>query len=263
MRVGTGVRISYAVSGADDGVPLLLLPGAIDSWRSYAPVLPHLPTSIRAIAMSHRGHGDSDKPDDGYAVDQLGRDAAALLDALAIDRPVVVAAHSGSCLVARWLAIHEPARVAGLVLEASPLVLGGLPAFDEFVAGFVADLKDPIDPAVLASFVTDTSAPDLDPAILRTAIEDAAKVPAHVWHQVFAGLGAYDDSAGLAALDVPVLLVWGDRDGLIGRATQDELVASLPSAELVVYEGCGHTPRWEQPARFAADLTRMCRPSNL
>ena len=37
-------------------------------------------------------------------------------------------------------------------------------------------------------------------------------------------------------------------------AMQDELVGLLPNAELTVYQGAGHTPRWEDPQRFAGDL---------
>jgi alpha-beta hydrolase superfamily lysophospholipase len=48
------------------GVPVILLHGITDSWRSFEPVLPHLPASIRAFALSQRGHGDSERPAAGY-----------------------------------------------------------------------------------------------------------------------------------------------------------------------------------------------------
>jgi pimeloyl-ACP methyl ester carboxylesterase len=71
---------------------------------------------------------------------------------------------------------------------------------------------------------------------------------------MFGGLLRYDDTPELARIIAPALLVWGDADGLVDRAMQDELVDRLPRAELVVYSGVGHTPRWEDPARFAADV---------
>jgi pimeloyl-ACP methyl ester carboxylesterase len=40
---------------------------------------------------------------------------------------------------------------------------------------------------------------------------------------------------------------------------QDRLVSSIPAAELIVYKGAGHTPRWEDPARFSSDLVRFVR----
>jgi pimeloyl-ACP methyl ester carboxylesterase len=38
---------------------------------------------------------------------------------------------------------------------------------------------------------------------------------------------------------------------------QDELTRRHSRAELVVYAGAGHTPRWEQPERFAGDVAKF------
>ena len=58
----TGVTLPYVEQGDPDGVPVILLHGVTDSWRSFEPVLPHLPPSIRAFALTQRGHGDADRP---------------------------------------------------------------------------------------------------------------------------------------------------------------------------------------------------------
>jgi non-heme chloroperoxidase len=51
-----------------------------------------------------------------------------------------------------------------------------------------------------------------------------------------------------------VLLVWGDADGLVDREMQQVLRDTLPNATLHTYAGIGHTPRWEAPDRFVADV---------
>jgi non-heme chloroperoxidase len=40
---------------------------------------------------------------------------------------------------------------------------------------------------------------------------------------------------------------------------QDRLVGSIPDAHLLVYPGAGHTPRWDDPARFSSDLLTFGR----
>jgi pimeloyl-ACP methyl ester carboxylesterase len=60
--------------------------------------------------------------------------------------------------------------------------------------------------------------------------------------------------AELGRIRCPVLLVWGDRDAVFGRAEQEALRDGIPGASLLVYEGTGHTPHWEEPERFARDL---------
>jgi len=253
IAIGTGVTLSYCEQGAPSEPALVLLPGPTDSWRSYEPVLDHLPRSIRTVAVSQRGHGDSDKPATGYRVPDLAADVPALLDALGIER-AVLAGHSGSCLTARRVAIDHPDRVAGLVLEASPSALKGDRGLTDFVETVVSTLDDPIDPAFARSFVADTSSAHLAPALVDLLVQELLKVPARVWQLVFASLLEYDDVAELHRVRTPVMLIWGADDVLVSREMQDELLRRMPQAELVAYARVGHTPRWEVPSRFAQDV---------
>ena len=251
--LASGLTLSYAKQGDPSGPALVFLPGPTDSWRSYEPVLAQLPSSIRAIAVSQRGHGDSDKPARGYRVEDFAADVVPFLDALGIER-AVLAGHSGSCLVARRVAIDAPERVAGLVLEASPSTLRGNVELEGFVASSVSALKDPIDPSFARSMVVDTSSDEMDPNVLDRLVAEVLKVPAHVWREMFADLLVHDDTAELGLISAPALLVWGDADQLFGRDVQDMLARRIPDATLLVYPGVGHTPRWQDPKRFAADV---------
>lgn len=253
VTLANGGALSCAQQGDADGAPLVLLPGPTDSWGSYEGVLAHLPPSIRTVAVSQRGHGDSDKPRSGYTVRDFAADVVDLLDALDIER-AVLAGHSGSCLTVRRVAIDHPPRVSGLVLEAAPTTLRGDPGLEGFVADVVSRLEDPIDPAMARAMVVSTSTPDLAPEIVDGFVAELLKVPARVWQGMFADLLQYDDTDELGAIACPTLLVWGDADQLVPRTMQDTLVDRIPAARLVVYAGVGHTPRWEDAPRYAADV---------
>lgn len=232
---------------------LVLLPGPTDSWRSYAPVLDALPPSMRTIAVTPRGHGESDKPAHGYRVEDFASDTVGLLDVLGVERAILVG-HSGSCPVARRVAIDHPARVAGLVLEASPTALGHDPELRNAVTALLATLPEPMDPELVRSFVVGTSSAAVPHDLLELLVEEAAKVPVHVWRETFTALLDYDDLAELGRIAAPARLIWGTADQIVSRAMQDELCQRLPKATLTEYAGSGHTPRWETPGRFAADL---------
>ncbi len=253
VALPSGLKLSLADQGDPDGPTLVLLPGPTDSWRSYEPVLQRLPASIRAVAVSQRGHGDSDKPPTGFGIEDFAADVIPLLDALRIER-AVLAGHSGSCLVARRVAIDSPSRVAGLVLEASPLTLKGDERLEGFVTSLVSQLEDPIDRAFARQIVVDTSSPQVSSDAIELFTGELLKVPARVWREMFTDLLRYDDSGDLGAITAPALLLWGDADDLVDRAAQDTLAACIRNAELLVYPGVGHTPRWEDPARFATDV---------
>lgn len=253
VTLGTGITLSYAAIGDASGPAVVLLPGPTDSWRSYELVLDQLPSSVRAVAVSQRGHGDSDKPLNGYRVEDFAADVPPLLDAIGIDR-AVLAGHSGSCLVVRRVAIDHPERVAGMVLEASPTSLRGHPGLVQLVEGVVSTLEDPIDAAFARSFVSDTSSQQLAPELTDHLASELTKVPARVWKEMFAGLLAYDDLDEIEHITAPTLLLWGDADGLVDRDMQSTLAGRIRGAELLVYRGVGHTPRWEDPTRFARDV---------
>jgi pimeloyl-ACP methyl ester carboxylesterase len=254
ISLANGLRLSSAEQGEPSAPAVVLLGGLTDSWRTYDPVLPHFPRSVHAIAVSARGHGESDKPQSGYRTADFARDVVELLDALDVDR-AVLAGHSSASLVARRVAIDHPERVAGLVLEGSPTVL----ADDEGLAAFVSsllDLEDPIDPEFVREFIGGTTA-GVDDAFMNVMVAEAVKVPARVWREAFAGLLQDDDLAELGSIAAPTVLVWGDADGLVDREHQETLTRLIPSAELLVYPSVGHTPHWEAPERYARDITDL------
>jgi non-heme chloroperoxidase len=258
VTLASGLNLECADQGDLSGPVVVLLPGPTDSWRSYEPVLDLLPHDVRAVSASQRGHGASDKPDTGYEVEDFAADVVPLLDAVGI-KQAVLAGHSGSCLVARRVALDHPDRVAGLILEASPTTLRDDPLLLEFVESVVSGLIDPIGRDFARSFVAATSSDDVPPDLLDVLVEEVLKVPAFVWRETFAGLLHYDDTTELPLIEAPTLLVWGDADTLVSREMQDSLVGSIPDADLLVYPGVGHAPRWDDPVRFSADLVAFAR----
>lgn len=218
-----------------------------------------MPGHLRVVAVSMRGHGDSSKPPTGYSIEDLASDIVPLLNGLGIERAVLVG-HSGSFLVARRVALDSPERVVGLFLEASPSTLREDPNLSGFIDTAVSTLTSPIDRELARSFIADTSSENLASDMVESLVDDLVKVPVHVWNEMFASLIDYDDTAELARVEVPVRLVWGDDDALVSRQMQDQLVDLLRRAELTVYAGVGHTPRWEHPSRFARELTEFASP---
>jgi pimeloyl-ACP methyl ester carboxylesterase len=249
----SGLTLSYVDRGSPIGPAVVMIPGPTDSLWSYQPVLDQLPRSVRAVAVSMRGHGDSDKPAGGYRVEDFAGDIVPFLDALNIEQAVLVG-HSGSGLVVRRAALDSPERVAGLVLEASPVTLCGHAGLEAFVRSTVSKLQDPIDLDLVRSFVVDTSSEQISLAHLERLVVEVVKVPARVWRETFVELLRYDDSMELEQIAPPTLLIWGDADVTVGRKDQHVLLSRIPRAQLLVYQGIGHTPRWEDPTRFATDV---------
>ena len=252
------IKLPYVEQGDATGVPVVMLHGGTDSWRSFEPVLPHLPDDIRAIAVTQRGHGDAPKPESGYLIEDFAEDVAGLMTELDLG-PAIVVGHSMGTMVAQRIAIDHPERVLGLVLAGDfGQPQRNSPGLLEVRAEF-ANIQDPIAREVAHEFQASTTATPLDPEQLAVFVDESLKVPARVWREAFTGFPEVDYSAELRSLGTPTLIVYGDQDALIPRNEQDVLMKTLPDARLEVYEGVGHALHWEQPERFAADVVAFSR----
>ena len=157
---------------------------------------------------------------------------------------------------------HEKSRnnwgaIAGASRIAADIYLGDKTDLRSYRDTEIEELRDPITDAVAREFQLGTLAAPMDTAMLETMVRESRKVPARVWRAAFDGLFADSFCAGLPALNLPVLLLWGSADAFVPRADCDTLRSVLPSAQLRAYEGAGHALHWEQPARVAHELRRF------
>jgi pimeloyl-ACP methyl ester carboxylesterase len=102
IRLPGRAQLEYVVQGSRCDTPVIALHGVTDSWRSFEPVLTHLPPGLHTIALSQRGHGNSDKPADGYSPTDFAADVAAFMDAMQIGRAVLVGNSMGSINAMRF-----------------------------------------------------------------------------------------------------------------------------------------------------------------
>jgi pimeloyl-ACP methyl ester carboxylesterase len=248
----TGVTLEYAEKGHGKGHVVIFLHGYTDSWFSWSEVLARLPPKFHAYALSQRGHGDSERPAGGYAVDDFAADVIAFMDHEGISEATVVG-HSMGSVIAQRVAIDYPERVENLVLVGSAANAGneGILGFLDYV---LAAVSDPIDPEFVYGFQVSTLANPVPAEFLATVVAESLEVPAFVWHAALAGLAQSDTTAELANIEAPTLIVWGDQDTIFFASDQQTLDAGIPDSTLLVYEGIGHGVHWEDPDRFTADL---------
>jgi non-heme chloroperoxidase len=250
LTLADGRRLRYGRRATNASVSLVFVHGWPDSWRSFQPVLDALPSTVGAVSVSLRGFGGSDAPFDGFTPDDFVADVLDVVEHVGVGSAVFVGHSMGTLVVQRLAALH-PEIVDGLVL------IGGfnrLPddVFDE-VWSVVDDLTDPISEQFVREFQSSTLAAPAPAGFFDQLVAESLTAPARVWRAAFAGIGTMPpaDDKRIAA---PTLLVWGDQDALVPWAQQEVLLSTIPDCGLVVYEGAGHSPNWEQPERVAQDI---------
>lgn len=253
IELPDGPRLRYVEQGDPMGVPVVLLHGYSDSWRSFERVLPLLPSSVRAIAVTQRGHGDSGRPESGYRPQDFAGDLAAVLDHLGIEA-AIIAGHSMGATVAQRFAVDYPERCAGLLLVSAFTSWRDNAALVAFWHESIAPLRDPIHPAFVREFQESTLATSVPPAFLDRIVRESLKVPARVWKESYEAFLQDDTADRLAEIAAPALIVWGERDSFCPQSDQEALAGRIPDARLVIYPGAGHGLHWEMPMQFVIEL---------
>jgi non-heme chloroperoxidase len=263
IPLSTGVLMEFVEQGPPDGLPVVFLHGVTDSWHSFEQVLPLLPPTVRAFALTQRGHGDSSRPASGYRYTDFAGDLLAFMDAMGL-REAAIVGHSMGASVAQRFVVDHPERVSAVVLMGAFASIHGDPAIAEFYASTIAPLTDPIPAAFAREWQLSTLAREMAPDHLETIVAETMKVPARVWHAAFTGfLETQDFSHELKAVSVPALLMWGDRDTYAQRASQDRLLEVIPGARLTTYEGHGHALHWENPVQVTRDLVAFISDNSI
>jgi pimeloyl-ACP methyl ester carboxylesterase len=256
-----GRRVSTLTMGAGPDVLLLHgLGGTKSSFFDTAAALSR--DGYRVHALDFPGFGGSSKPATApYTARWFAETVVGTMDALEIDRAHIVGNSMGG-RVALEVGMRAPDRVRSLSLLCPavafikrgyhPIVklarpeLGLLP--HRFTRGMVAGQfwsmfhdPDAVDPAV-ADVAVDEFQRIYASAGARFAFLCAAR---NIYLDKPFGKGGFYDR--LADLEAPSLFVWGSHDPLIPAAFNRHVAKWLPSAQQIIFDGCGHVPQVERP----------------
>ena len=108
-----GIRLHTVLAGPQSGIPVILLHGFPENWRSWIHQIPALAEAgCRVIVPDQRGYNLSDKPKGvkNYRVDELVKDIIGLIGALDYEK-VNLVGHDWGAVVAWMLANQHPERL--------------------------------------------------------------------------------------------------------------------------------------------------------
>jgi non-heme chloroperoxidase len=257
-QLATGPRLHYAERGDPTGEAIIFLQGYSDSWFSFSGVLSLLSPEYHAFAPDQRGHGDSDRPEGRYTVDDYAADVDAFMDAVGVEEATLVG-HSGGTLIAPRVALSYPHRVSGLVLIGSA-IMGARNEVMLELGEAVRALEDPVPVEFVREFQESTIYRPIPQEFLDKAVSESLKLPARVWRDYMEGvILTPDHEAQLREINVPTLIIWGEQDAMFPREDVEQLARTIPDATLKVYPETGHAVHWERPEQVVHDLEAFMR----
>jgi pimeloyl-ACP methyl ester carboxylesterase len=255
--LASGIKLHYTEVRSNGPHTLILLHGFTDSWSSFRLVMPLLAAAGRVIALDLRGHGASSAPSVDYGIPEFADDVGEFMERLGLTT-VTLVGHSMGGFVARRIALDYPEWVDRLVV-----VSGAVSANNAVIRGLQHELSgfgDSIPPQFVEQFQEScVYRRELVPEwFFRSCVETSERTPPHVWRAALEGLLAENHAERLQTLRKPTLVIGGCEDAVFSVAEQEALsklmTNSAPETRLRLYRYAGHSPHWEEPARFAQDL---------
>jgi len=241
--------VSYLTEGSGPRTALLIH-GSGMSARSWVNQLHGRLAALRMIAIDLPGHGESDLIPPATVEEH----AAIVGDVLvALDcGPAVVIGHSLGGSIAIALAARRPALVRGLVLIASCV---RLPLIDSVGERLVAYLPGPLRRLLFFSMARRVLfAPDVAAGAIATAMRDLRACRPETLAADVRAARAMDLTEEAAALDVPTLVLAGERDRLTTPALAERLSALIRRSRLAIVDGVGHMLPLEAPERINREI---------
>jgi len=247
VKTDDGIDIRYRIDGADGSRPLILSNSLGTNLTMWDAQVAAFSASRRLVRYDQRGHGGSSAPAGSYAMERLGRDVIALMDALGLATADFCGISMGG-MTGMWLGANEGGRFGRLVLSNTSAHMPDKAPWESRIAAVRAGGMRAIEAAVLERWFT--------PAFREANPDEADRVLAMIratdpagYVGCCAAVRDMDHRALLARIALATLVVIGGHDAATPPEAGRAIAAAVPGARLVELDAA-HLSNIEQPRRF-------------
>jgi pimeloyl-ACP methyl ester carboxylesterase len=264
-----GLRFHFLEWGHPSAPSILLLHGGNQTSHSWDLVSLALSDRYHVIALDQRGHGDTEWPRDGFATRQdMAGDAFALIEALGLDKPIVVGHSMGGIVNMTLLMQHPGVASKAIIVDVGPeLSPKGRDIIGTFVRSVheVGTLDDFIDR--VAAYDTFRSREHIAKTVIYNLMRrvDGKLVSKHD-HRSFDLFGEdgkplrrvdQPTMEDIAHIECPVLVLRGAQSSVFMPDAAERFVAALPNGKLVEVPDCGHNIHSQNTMGFINVVTEF------
>jgi pimeloyl-ACP methyl ester carboxylesterase len=249
-----GLDIAFERQGT--GAPLVLLHGGPSDSREWRRQLDGLADEFTVVAWDMPGCGRSADPPEHFRTRDYADCLAAFIEALGLEQPHVLGLSFGSGLALELYRWHPSIPRTLILASAYAGWTGSLPpeVVEQRKQQMLRRVELPPEEFAsefLPTLLTDSASPELVDEV-RAILSDFH--PAGQRALLRAGFAEHDLRDVLPRIDVPTLLLYGDKDVRSPLTVAKEMHASIPGSRLVVIPGAGHMIDMEAAERFNAEV---------
>jgi 3-oxoadipate enol-lactonase len=231
-----------------DNAPALLLSNSLSSDLSmWEEQVPHWAKRFRIIRYDQRGHGQTAAPPGTYSMDQLGRDAVAVLDHFSIPRAHFCGLSMGG-MVGLWLLTHAPERIGRAVLSNTSAYMGPKELWNGRIAlAREGGMEATVEPTVKRWFPASFHA--AAPAAIERMRDMIRRTSLAGYVGCCEAIRDMDQRESIRAIRNPVLVIIGAKDPATTPEAGRAIHAAIPGAAMAVLDAA-HISNVEQPDAY-------------
>lgn len=240
-----GVRLAYERDGVDDDETIVFVCGLGYSTWMWNWQRERLADEYDLLLWDNRGVGNSDVPEGPYTVPEMAADLDAVLEDAGVDSAHVVGASMGGMISQQYVLDYDRAKSVSLLCT-TPGGSGEVPIPDETLERMFGvpegyDQRETIrykmKPALTDEFWESND--DVVKQIVDWRLDSDASEQVREWQG--AAVDAFDVSGRLGEIDIPTLVLHGERDRVVPVENSDLLVEGIPTATRETFnEGGSH-----------------------
>jgi non-heme chloroperoxidase len=255
---GNGIKLNVEEYGNPQGQPILFIHGwtqGVACWTKQ--INSDLADTYRLVCLDSRGHGKSEKPleMEAYADSKLwADDVAAVIGALNLQKPLVVAWSYGGAVISDYLRYYSQDTLGGIMFVDSTVHVGtpeGMSYLKPEALAMAAGMFSPDISQNIAStiqFMGECCYKELSTADFYLVLGYHVVVPTIVRQALLTR--NLDSTEVIGAITIPAVVTHGEEGGAVLPKAGKALHAGIKHSELVFFPETLHMPFLETPARF-------------
>lgn len=265
-RMSDGSVMHYRDFGT--GPVLLLVHGWAASGDFFEDVADQLASGFRIVIPDLRAHGETPAGSGLLDIDLLASDLQTLVEALDLNRITALGWSMGATVLWQMITRQGHARLAGLIIEdMSPRILnsedwtlGMATGMDIAGSGRAIEAMRNDWPAYAAAFAPRMFARGRaarEPEMIADIVARLSRRDGGAMADLWLSMASQDLRQALPAMNLPTLVISGERSEAYGPETSRYLVEALPDAQSITFAQSGHAPHLEEPKEFASAVAHF------
>jgi 3-oxoadipate enol-lactonase len=242
-----GVEFNVRLDGPENKPPLMLSNSLGTNLHMWDWQIPELTKHFRVIRYDSRGHGQSGAPDGPYSIDELGRDALAIMDALELEQVHWMGLSKGG-MIGQWLLTHAPERIGRAVLANTGSHMPPPDLWNQRIRTALDKGMEELTPGVIERWFT----PEFrarEPETVQKIVRMLHTTPAHGYAGSCSAIRDMDQRESIRSVTNPVLVVVGSRDPATPPEMGKRIADTIRGARIVTLDAA-HLSNIEQAEAF-------------